>query len=181
MVGYVAAWYVQLEPSAPTPPETTPEPDKPLIVYASQALNVRKGPSTGASRIGIALPHERLAVVGDQETALAKMGDRGEWLRVVLPDGRRGYVAAWYVQTESGPEPADLLVVYPTQDMNMRECPTVRAARVGRPAHNTPLMVHDDPERARVLVGRYDEWLHVVTPEGQRGWVAAWYVSREPT
>ncbi len=41
--------------------------------------------------------------------------------------------------------------------MNMRERPTARAKLVGRLAHNTPLTVHDNPERARALVGRYDE------------------------
>ena len=59
----------------------------------------------------------------------------------------------------------------------MRERPAVQARRVGRPAHNTPLTVLHDPEYARALVGRYDEWLYVETEEGQRGWVAAWYVS----
>jgi len=63
----------------------------------------------------------------------------------------------------------------------MRERPTVKARLIGRPAHNTPLTVHDAPERARVLIGRYDEWLYVETAEGQRGWVAAWYVSTTPT
>ena len=85
------------------------------------------------------------------------------------------------MQTEPGPAPETLLTVYPTEDMNMRNRPTVRARRIGRSAHNAPLTVHDDLERARVLVGRYDEWLYVETEEGQRGWVAAWYVSTTPT
>jgi len=96
---------------------------------------------------------------------------------VRIPGGVKGYVAAWYVQLNPGPAPGALLTVYPIQDMNMRERPMIQARRVGRPAHNTPLTVHDDPERARALVGRYDDWLYVETPEGGRGWVAAWYVS----
>ena len=191
MDGYVAAWYVQLEPPAWAPPEPAPEPPPagPLVVYATEALNVRRGPSTGTSRIAIALPHDPLTVIGDREAALAVLGDRGEWFQVRLPDpsagsGQRatkGYVAAWYLQTEPGPEPEELLTVYPTQEMNMRERPAIRAKLVGRPAHNAPLTVHDDPERARALVGRYDEWLYVETEEGRRGWVAAWYVSMMPT
>jgi len=176
--GFAAAWYAQLQPLTPAPPEPTPEPEpaETLVVYATEALNVRNGPSAGTSRVAIALPHEMLSVMGDRETALARLGGRGEWLRVRLPDGSKGYVAAWYVQTAPGPAPGTL-TVYPTEDMNMRERPTVRAQHIGRPAHNTPLTVHDDPQRARALVGRYDEWLYVETPEGQRGWVAAWYVS----
>ncbi len=178
MDGFVAAWYVQLQPPTPAPPEPMPEPELPeiLVVYANEALNVRKGPSTGTSRVGIALPHEPLTVVGDWEDALARLGDRSEWLQVCLPDGSKGYVAAWYVQTEPGPALPSLLTVYPTEDMNMRERPTVSARLVMRLARNVPLTVHDDPERARILVGRYDEWLYVETAEGQRGWVAAWYV-----
>ena len=179
MDGYVAAWYVQLEPPAWAPPEPAPEPELPdaLFVYATEALNVRRGPSVGASRIAIALPHDPLAIVGDWDAALAKVGDRGEWLPVRLPTGRRGYVAAWYVQLNPGPAPEVLLTVYPSEDMNMRERPTVRAKLVGRLEHNVPLIVHDDPERACALVGRYDEWLYVETEEEEWGWVAAWYVS----
>jgi len=184
MSGFVAAWYVQLESPAPMPPEEpAPEPELPetLTVYATEALNVRNGPSAGTSRVAIALPHDPLMVVGDWHAALAKVGDRGEWLQVCLPNGHRGYVAAWYVRLDPAPAPESLLTVYPTEDMNLRERPTVQARRVGRPAHNTPLTVHDDLERARVLVGRYDEWLYVETPEGEWGWVAAWYVSVDPS
>lgn len=190
MDGFIAAWYLQLQPPSPTPPEPAPEPvlAGPLVIYTTEPLNVRKGPSTGTSRIAIALPHEPLTVIGDREVTLARLGDRGEWLRVRLPDtsrvsgqrGRKGYVAAWCVQAEPGPVPQTLLTVYPTEDMNMRERPTVKAGLIGRLAHNIPLTVHDDPERALVLVGRYDEWLYVETVEGQRGWVAAWYVSTTP-
>jgi uncharacterized protein YgiM (DUF1202 family) len=180
MDGFVAAWYVQLE-SASAAPEPTTEPQgevpEQLTIYATEPLNVRNGPSTGTSRIAIALPHEPLEVVGDRDEALAKLGDRGQWLRVRLPNGLRGYVAAWYVQTDPGRSIGDLLTVYPIVDLNFRERPTVSAARIGRFARNTRLTVHDDPARARGLVGRYDEWLYVEAPQGQWGWVAAWYVS----
>jgi len=193
MDGFVAAWYVQLQPPSPAPPEPAPEPEPapagPFVVYATETLNVRKGPSTDTSRIGIALPHEPLAVIGDQGAALAKLGDRGEWLQVRLPDplpgsgqrGLKGYVAAWYVQTGPGSAPETLLTVYPTEDMNMRERPAVSGRLLRRLAYNAPLTVHDDPERAGPLVGRYDEWLYVETEEGQRGWVAAWYVQLQPS
>ena len=178
MDGHVAAWYVQLHP--PAAEEVAPEPEPELlgslVVYATEPLNVRNGASAGTSRIAIALPDEPLEVVGDAHEALTKVGDRGEWLRVRLSDGNRGYVAAWYVQTQAGPALSELLTVSPTEDMNMRERPAITAQLVGRPAYNTPLTVRDDPERAKVLVGRHGEWLYVETPEGKRGWVAAWCV-----
>jgi len=180
LTGFVAAWYTQAD--APTcQPDDAALPDlpppEPLSVYATQPLNVRNGPSTGTSRIAIALPHEPLVVTGDWAVAVRKVGDRSTWLQVLTPDGLRGYVAAWYVQLTPGPAPAPLLTVYPIEDMNMRERPTVQARLIGTCARNTPLTAHDDPARARALVGRYDEWLYVETPTGERGWVAAWYVS----
>jgi uncharacterized protein YgiM (DUF1202 family) len=179
MDGFVAAWYVQLEGAQPATEPLVTAPEH-LVVYATEALNVRNGPSTGTSRIAIALPHEPLEVTGDRGAALIKLGDRGQWLRVRLPNDLRGYVAAWYVQTDPGPAPGNLLTVYPTVDMNFRERPTVRADRIGRLARNTPLTVHDAPARARALVGRYDEWLYVKSLQDGWGWVAAWYVSTAP-
>ena len=181
--GWVAAWYVELLPSGFALPKSVPQPvaAAPLVIHATEPLNVRNGPSSGTSRVAIALPQEPLTVVDDRNAALSRLGTRGEWLQVRLSDDTQGYVAAWYVQTEPGPALETLLTVYPTEDVNMRERPTVRARRTGQPTHNTPLTVLDAPERARVLVGRYDEWLYVGTPDGQRGWVAAWYVSTVPT
>ena len=188
--GFVAAWYVQFDPLVPKLPELMPEPeaDGPVIVYATQPLYVRLGPSSGSSRIAIAMPHEPLTVVGNRQAALAQLGDRGAWLHVRLPDpapdsegrGPTGYAAAWYVQTEPGPPPRPALTVYPTEDTTLRQRPTVRAKMTVRLAKNVPLAVHDDPSRARALVGWYDCWLYVETPEGQRGWVPAWYISAMP-
>jgi uncharacterized protein YgiM (DUF1202 family) len=148
-----------------------------VTVYASEALSVRKGPSLNTSRVAIALPHEPLMAIGDKRAALSRLGRQNEWLQVCLPDESKGYVAAWYVRTEAGPAPSGQLTVYPIHDMNMRQRPTVTSRRVQQLERDAPLTIHDDPERARVLIGRYDEWLYVETQEGQRGWVAAWYVS----
>ncbi len=175
--GFVAAWYVQLQPPPPSEP-VAPEPVKPpAVVYATEALNVRRGPSTGSSRIAIALPHEPLGIIGDLEKEAAKIGDRGAWLQVRLPYGLKGYVAAWYVQTQPAPAPAALLTVYPIEDLNLREQPSVGGQWIAQLKRGAPLTVHDDPARAQALVGRYDEWLYVETAEGRHGWVAAWYVA----
>jgi uncharacterized protein YgiM (DUF1202 family) len=180
--GWVAAWYV--EPQAPSfeiAPTPVAAPSAPLIVHTTEALNVRNGPSPDTSRIAIALPDEPLTVLDDPLDARSILGEFGEWLQVRIPDGREGYVAAWYVQTDPGQAPTGLLTVFPTQSMNMRERPAVSARLVRQLAHNASLTVHDDPARAAVLVGRYDEWLYVETEDGERGWVAAWYVSTTET
>jgi len=63
----------------------------------------------------------------------------------------------------------------------VRERATVRSRCIGQLRRNAPLTVHDDPERARALVGRYDEWLYVEVEHGRQGWVPAWFVSTAPT
>jgi hypothetical protein len=90
LTGFVAAWYLQSQPPSPAPPEPAPEPQpiQPLLVYATEVLNVRKGPSTGTGRIAIVLPHEPLTAMGDPEAVRAALGDRGEWLQVRLPSPR---------------------------------------------------------------------------------------------
>ncbi len=192
--GYVAAWYAQLKAAAAPPPAATlapKPPDKPapkpeaapagdFVVYATEPLNVREGPLATKTRTAIALPNEPLTVVGDIEEAKGNIGDRGDWLQVRLANSSKNYVAAWYVQTEPGPEPDLLLTVAPTEDMNMRERPTTAAPIVDRLIKNVPLTVHDDPKRAKALVGRQGEWLYVETPEKKRGWIAAWYAQVRP-
>ena len=34
---------------------------------------------------------------------MAKVGQSGQWLRVITVDGTQGYVAAWYVHTAHAP------------------------------------------------------------------------------
>jgi hypothetical protein len=177
--GWVAAWYVQLQSPGLTRSVSMLHlaPAGPLLVYATEALNVRNGPSPETSRIAIALPHEPLSALGDRQTALSRLGKLGEWLHVRLPDGLEGYVAAQWVRREPGGGPEPLLTVYPLWDVDMRRRPTVRTRRIGQVVQGTALIVHDDPQRAQALVGRQDEWLYAAMPGGQRGWVPAWCVT----
>lgn len=68
------------------------------------------------------------------------------------------------------------MTVRPLMDMQMWTWPSIAAERIGQLTRDTSLTVHDDLERAEVLVGRLGEWLHVVTEEGERSWIPAWFL-----
>ena len=180
LAGYVAAWYVQLEPSpgVSSPPCDAQPSD--VIVYAVEPLYVRREPTGRSSRIAIVLPHEPLCAIGDPSETGVWVGDRGLWLHVIIPSDDRGYVAAWQMQRQPGLQPRALFTVYPAEDTYLRVRPALDEDVIGQVSPAKPLDVFDDPDRAQTLVGRYDEWLYVETPDGQRGWIPAWYVSVSP-
>jgi uncharacterized protein YgiM (DUF1202 family) len=177
--GWIAAWYAQVRPPSFAPPTLPPAPAEPVVVYAIETLNVHQGPSLDTERVAVALPHEPLPTLGDPWAAQSRLGQQGEWLEVRLPDGNEGYVAAWLVQDEPGFEPALLLTIRPLMDMQMWTWPSIAAERTGQLTRDTSLTVHDDLERAEVLVGRLGEWLYVMTEEGERGWIPAWFALAE--
>jgi hypothetical protein len=52
---------------------------------------------------------------------------------------------------------------------------------VGGAFRNEALQVLEaDVEAARALVGLENEWLHVQSKDGTRGWAAAWFLSANP-
>jgi hypothetical protein len=176
-VGFVAAWFVRrTAQSAPT---------SSLVVFAADHLSVRAQPSVEANRLTIASPGEPLSVLGDAESATAKIGQQGRWLNVRAASGHIGYVAAWFVRI-AGASPVPTvspsafltLTVFPTADLKLRAQPSTNSPRVGGARFNTPVTVlDDDPERARAKVGADAQWLYVETQDKQRGWAAAWFLS----
>jgi hypothetical protein len=176
-VGFVAAWFVRR--TAQTPPTSS------LVVFATDLLSVRAHPSVEANRLTVASPGEPLSVLGDADSATAKIGQQGKWLNVRAPSGHIGYVAAWFVRA-AGSSPVPMvspsaflaLTVFATADLNLRAQPSTNSPRVGGARFNTPLAVlDDDPEQARAKVGTDGQWLYVETEEKLRGWAAAWFLS----
>jgi hypothetical protein len=178
MVGFVAAWFVRL--TGQTAPASS------LTVYPTDLLSVRARPSTDSNRLVIVSPNDPLTVLGDPDRAQAKIGLQDQWLNVRTPSGHVGYVAAWFVRTsitppsEMPPTETPTLIVYPTVNLNLRAQPSINSPRVGRARFNQPLTVlEQDIAQARMKVGQNDQWLYVETPDGQRGWGAAWFLSTE--
>jgi len=173
--GYVAALYVHLTGQA-APPTT-------LAVYATDVLNVRAQPSTNANILTMTISGEALTVLGDIGNGRARIGQQGQWLNVKTSAGYSGYVAAWLVSTTqpSPTTPAQTLTVYATDILNLRAQSTTNAPVLASIAAGQALTaIENDLAIAQAKVGQQGQWLYVQTSGGQRGWVAAWYLSANP-
>jgi hypothetical protein len=108
-VGYVAAWFVgtpnpALSTSGGQPCTPGNEAYRLQVDSLDEPLKLRQGPGTGYP-ILVALPHATLLESLESPAAtLSKLNPPGQWLQVRTPDGKTGYVAAWYLSlpSESG-------------------------------------------------------------------------------
>ena len=74
--------------------------------------------------------------------------------------------------------PADAVTVYVTEDgLSMRAEPTVAAFRYKTLSLNTALTSLEPKATVLLKVGVSGQWLQVQDPDGQQGYVAAWYLS----
>jgi len=181
LAGYVAAWHVQLEPPANGASSAAAEEPSERVVYVVEPLCARSEPATDSGRVAVVLPHEALSPVGDPAEIARQVGDRGQWLEVIVPSEDRGYVPAWQLKGEPGLPPRALYTAYAAHELNVSRRPVVGSESTGQVAQNAPLDVFDDADRARAMLGRFDEWLYIETVEGQRGWVPASYLSASLT
>ncbi len=125
--GFAAAWYLEAVTEAPPVPVTDPAPipvaeppetpstpsvpgtppteekeDDSLTVVVSSAvgtsgLRLRKSPSKGGALITVLKAGARLRVLEPAKKAKAKIGKPNQWLHVLSPGNRRGYVSAEFV------------------------------------------------------------------------------------
>jgi N-acetylmuramoyl-L-alanine amidase len=171
----VAAQYVHVTGQA-APPTT-------LVVYATDILNIRAQPSTDANILTMTISGEALTVLGDIDNGRARIEQQGQWLNVKTSAGYSGYVAAWLVSmTQPSPTPpAQTLTVYATDVLNLRAQSTTNAPVLTSITAGQALIVSEgDLAAAQAKIGQQGQWLYVQTSDGQRGWVAAWYLSANP-
>ncbi|RME79134.1 MAG: hypothetical protein D6785_11455 [Planctomycetota bacterium] len=124
--------------SIPNPqpqPQPQPQPRTSLQVVqiTAKALNVRTGPSTGYSKIGIVYNGQRYAVIQKS----------GKWTQIWF-GGRSGWCYSSYLQNVSGGQGVRINI----SALNVRTGPTTRYSRVG--------IVHS-PE-IYIVIGRYGNW-----------------------
>lgn len=168
--GYVAAWLVTDVNQELFPPSG-------LIVYPLDQVNLRSGPGTNFDLLGTFTSTDSLIVLGNAETARARVGKQNQWLQVQAQSGMRGFVAAWLVHlTGQIPSPTGL-VVYPTVGLNVRARPTTDANVVTIVVPGDALSVLGDKAWAQSLIGQENRWLQVQTPGKVIGYVAAWLVT----
>jgi hypothetical protein len=139
-------------------------------------LNVRPIPSTARPPTGRVDHGAVLDVLDPAEDARAKVGQEGQWLHIRTPAGLEGYVAAWYVRLheEVG---VRLEVVSPVLGyLNVRPIPSTTQPPTTRVDDGAVLEALEPEEDVRAKVGQQGQWLHIRTPDGVEGYVAAWYV-----
>ena len=173
--GYVYAQYVVLTGQA--------APATSLVVYATDILNVRAQPSTSANVLTMTTSGEALTVLGDAGIAQSRIGQRGQWLNVKTSAGFVGYVAAWLVSATQSSQPTapQPLTVYTTDVLNVRAQPSTNSTVLTMTTAKQALTAIEDPATAKAKIGQQGQWMYVQTADGTRGWVAAWYLSANPS
>jgi uncharacterized protein YgiM (DUF1202 family) len=193
-------------PVSPAPSNTPSTVGASIVVRVQDGLDMglrlRSGPTTAAATVDLEASGTLLAVLEPLDVASPKVGQFNQWLKVRDPQGREGYVAAWYVEKAeivpappSVPSPAPpaeppkteppgspALTVYVSQsvgDAGLRlrgepgpAGPLVTVLKAGR-----ALTVLDPAGSAKPKVGVQDAWIKVRDGEGHTGYVAAWLVT----
>ncbi len=172
--GYVAAWYLQL------PEEEQPEPTLSVVVKSPEIpLKLRRGPGTDHDIVA-EIPHGTVLKALEPDLVVRrKVGSYDEWLHVQMPDGERGYTAAWYLRLPEKEKPTPtllLMVESPEVPLKLRSGPSIDHDIVTEMPDGTVLKALEPAEEVRRRVGEQGEWLRVQTPEDQSGYTAAWYL-----
>jgi murein DD-endopeptidase MepM/ murein hydrolase activator NlpD/SH3-like domain-containing protein len=104
-------------------------------------------------------PDEASAVLAQLErsTALRVMGGTAGWYRIVLPDGRTGFVSTALMEAPDPPLRSDAV----RADVNVQDAPRGDAALIDTLPVGTPLPV----------LARFGQYLWVQMPDGRLGWV----------
>jgi hypothetical protein len=100
VAGYVAAWYVKYASGSTAASAATANPPAPgatLVVKATaDGIALRTQPIVSDSTLIQRLPLGTQFTVTEPNGA-SKIGQNNQWLQVIDPSGRSGYVAAWFV------------------------------------------------------------------------------------
>ncbi len=99
--GYVAAWYVTPVENPAMGVRKAPQAEalaaKLTVKTTTEDVALRTRPQVSDATLIERLPFPTELQVIESGDAASKIGVRGQWLQVQSPDGKEGYVAAWYV------------------------------------------------------------------------------------
>jgi SH3-like domain-containing protein len=102
--GYVAAWYVTAVANPALGSHKTSQANQPsaptkLVVKTSgSSVSLRTEPRVASSTLTTYLPFGTELLVIEGGDAIKKIGQKDQWLNVQTVTGRKGYIAAWFVQ-----------------------------------------------------------------------------------
>ncbi|MBN1260979.1 MAG: SH3 domain-containing protein [Anaerolineae bacterium] len=173
---WVAAWYLtSVDPHAPVVPGLNIQVHSPEVGF----LNIRSGPGTSHPKIAEVLDGAVMHALEPDQEVRNKIGQTGEWLHVLTPEGLEGYAAAWHLMlfVEGGPEKVRYVIVDsgPT-GLFLRESPSPTAQELLWVADGIVLESLEDPGVTGSKIGQPDTWLEVRSPSRRQGFVPAWHL-----
>jgi len=136
------------------PPQTLPDASAPLEYLGAWTrtvnggIRLREGPS---SRAGVVSELE-------ESTPLRVLAASGSWYRVRLPDGRDGFVAARLTEAAIQPLRSQLV--------------ESASALFSSPSRVAPVMQDVKAGTEFAVLGSYEGFLYVQSPNGSTGWLA---------
>ncbi len=199
--GYVAAWYVADQKTAPATSSTTvsvsapaaaptpvaapaPVPAGAIALYPTEELSFRSQPIIADSTLIRRVPAaEQLISLEAANQTIAKVGVVNQWLKVRDANKKEGYVAAWYVKYAGGatvsataPTASKTGKVHTTVELvSLRKEPIVSdATLIKRVPINYEFTINETGGEAKV--GANDKWIKVKDATNE-GYVAAWFVT----
>ena len=176
--GYTAAWYLRL---AGEEAEEVEEPTIRVVVVSPETgyLNVRPTPSIEQAPIAQVDHGMALDALDPEAVVRARVGQTDRWIKVRTPDGRQGYVAAWYLRLydEVAKAEVQLEIFSPEAGfLNVRPTPSTKWPSIAKLDHGTVVDAWEPEENVRAKIGQEDKWIRIRIPDGPEGYVAAWYV-----
>ena len=147
--GPVDPWYYLFRPS-----QTLPDASAPLEYLGAWTRTVNAGIRLRGG------PSSRADVVAELEesTPLRVLAASGSWYRVRLPNGRNGFVAARLTEA----------VVQPLRNQFVESA----SALFSSPSPVAPVMEDVEAGTDVAVLGSYDGYLYVQSPDGSTGWMA---------
>jgi peptidase C39-like protein len=191
------AWY-ECSSAGPLPqPKPGPLPvETDLYVWplasVTAGLRLHPEPRIDSPASYAEMPGVRLNVIEEKQGALAKIGQQGQWIRIRDPQGRQGYVAAWYVEQVPADAPAPTPIPPPASEpkkfqvsvlksvgplgLAVRETPSPGGSKVNIEKPGTRLTVIEPASTGMPKIGVVGQWLAIKATNNKRGYVAAQYV-----
>jgi hypothetical protein len=158
-------------------------------------LRLRAWPNTSSTTLTYESPGTLLRVLENPKTAVSKIGMFNRWLKVEDPNGKQGYVSAFYLIVADPasitptatptltPTPTpypggDLYVkVWPEQiTLRLRTYPNANSTTIAYAPGGTLLRVLDPVETALPKIGAEGQWLKVADPNGKVGYISSYYL-----
>jgi hypothetical protein len=172
-----------------------------VLPSVTSGLRIRVQPNTTATIVTVEIARTPLLVLDDSTDALAKIGVKDQWLKIHDPQGYEGYVAAWYVEKLTLPEPPpepepqpepepipepipepkpeEPLTAYVSAEvgssgLRLRSQPSLDGVQLTILKASEPVEVLESAEIAISKIGVQNQWLHVRTILAEEGYCAAW-------